>query len=239
MMLNVAKKLPVLLGVILAVSVFIAATTIALHWSSYDLGYFEKAYIRYGIPADLEVSLADLMGYSVLLTDYLRGNNDDPNVVTTVRGETGPLYGEREIMHLEDVRDLFDLSRLLRNVSLLVSLGIFAYALVRKELPACLLGALYGGFGLVVVLALLALLAWTDFERYFVIFHELSFSNDLWMLDPNTENLIRMFPEPFFSGMAMRIFLAMAGSYTAFLGVCKWSLAKNLIPGLQTPAKGR
>src|SRR3989337_2913922 len=48
------------------------------------------------------------------------------------------------------------------------------------------------------LLASLALLALTDFSGAFLQFHYLAFSNDLWQLDPRTDNLIRMFPEGFF-----------------------------------------
>ena len=45
----------------------------------------------------------------------------------------------------------------------------------------------------------------TDFHRYFMIFHEMFFTNDLWLLDPDTDLLIRMLPEGFFLDMAKRI----------------------------------
>lgn len=49
--------------------------------------------------------------------------------------------------------------------------------------------------GLVVLVGLGAL---AGFERLFLVFHEVSFSNDLWQLNPRTDYLIAMFPEGFF-----------------------------------------
>ena len=221
------KKLALFFGAILALSVFLSFTTAMLHRQSYNLNYFERSFVRYGIPEDMGVELGELMTYAVLLTDYLRGEIDSPNTHTTARGRSGPLYGEREIIHLEDVRDLFDLSRSIQSVATLVSLLIAGVALWRKAVVGVARGALLGGLGLVGILALVALLAAADFERYFIIFHELSFSNDLWMLDPNTEFLIRMFPEPFFSGMAGRIAAALGGCYAAFLAGCFWLTSRG------------
>ena len=51
-----------------------------------------------------------------------------------------------------------------------------------------------------VVAAVLLLRA--DFNALFIRFHELVFTNDLWLLDPATDAMIRMLPEPFFEGMA-------------------------------------
>ena len=49
--------------------------------------------------------------------------------------------------------------------------------------------------GLVVLVGLGAL---AGFERLFPAFHQVSFSNDLWQLNPRTDYLIAMFPEGFF-----------------------------------------
>ena len=43
-----------------------------------------------------------------------------------------------------------------------------------------------------------SLLLYLDFNRYFVLFHEIFFDNDLWILDPQTSILIRMVPLNFF-----------------------------------------
>ena len=43
------------------------------------------------------------------------------------------------------------------------------------------------------------------FSALFSQFHFLSFSNDLWMLDPRTDRLIQLFPLGFFFDAALRI----------------------------------
>jgi integral membrane protein (TIGR01906 family) len=54
--------------------------------------------------------------------------------------------------------------------------------------------------GLMVILALWALFG---FERFFLLFHLVSFSNEYWMLDPAKDYLIRLFPEGFFYDAAL------------------------------------
>jgi integral membrane protein (TIGR01906 family) len=44
-----------------------------------------------------------------------------------------------------------------------------------------------------------------DFYKYFTIFHEIFFNNDLWQLEPAKDRLINMFPEAFFSDIAFKI----------------------------------
>ena len=37
-----------------------------------------------------------------------------------------------------------------------------------------------------------------NFDGLFVTFHKLSFANDLWILNPNTDLLVALMPLPFF-----------------------------------------
>ena len=44
-----------------------------------------------------------------------------------------------------------------------------------------------------------------DFSEAFVRFHEMAFSNDLWILDPRTDYLIMLYPEGFWLDATLRI----------------------------------
>ena len=47
------------------------------------------------------------------------------------------------------------------------------------------------------LLLVVRLLAFGGFDRLFLTFHQISFSNDLWQLNQNTDYLLMMFPRPF------------------------------------------
>lgn len=65
--------------------------------------------------------------------------------------------------------------------------------------------ALIGGSALFLGLAgLLALACALDFNRAFLAFHHLFFTNDLWLLNPATDLMIRLLPETFFAQVAGR-----------------------------------
>ncbi len=67
-------------------------------------------------------------------------------------------------------------------------------------------------------LTLVLLLRGADFDALFIRFHQLVFTNDLWLLDPATDALIRMLPEPFFESMAAQGGVAaVVGAFAAFL----------------------
>ena len=68
------------------------------------------------------------------------------------------------------------------------------------------------------VLVFLGIAFTVDFTRCFTIFHEMFFTNDLWMFDESTDYMIRMLPEGFFSDMVIRIVKVFVGCLAA-LGV--------------------
>lgn len=58
--------------------------------------------------------------------------------------------------------------------------------------------ALIAGISVLALALFLAVPAVVDFSSWWTGFHRISFSNDLWLLDPSTEWLIKMFPLEFF-----------------------------------------
>ena len=72
---------------------------------------------------------------------------------------------------------------------------------------------------------LIAAIVATDFSRYFVVFHHIFFNNDLWLLDPRTDMLINIVPEPFFMDTARQIGIVFAFMVLVFFCFCleTWS----------------
>ena len=95
---------------------------------------------------------------------------------------------------------------------------------IRKILPM----AICVGTGLFSALICgLAALISTDFTKYFVIFHQIFFDNDLWILDARTDLLINIVPEPFFMDTAARIAMLVAGSVLCIFFLSLFLLVRN------------
>ena len=207
------RTLKTMSGFLLAVAVLLFFLTAALQWVTYDLQFYERHLSTLGVADDLQVDFPTLMGYVEALTDYLKGSRPSPNVSTVVRGQESLLFGEREIQHLVDVRHLFALSKVISNISLVTILVILVLVTYLGIWRSAIKAYAYASAGVVLLLLVLAVMAAIDFNRVFTIFHLLSFSNDLWLLDPATENLIVMFPEPFFAAAAARILVTASLGY--------------------------
>lgn len=96
-----------------------------------------------------------------------------------------PYFNQRERTHLSDIRALFRLFD--QAWGLLIPAALLLFALARKPDPK---GFLLGcGLTAVLLGAFVAYIA-LDFESAFLLMHRLLFTNDLWLLNPNTDLLI-------------------------------------------------
>jgi integral membrane protein (TIGR01906 family) len=63
---------------------------------------------------------------------------------------------------------------------------------------------------MVALVVLVGVLSLMDFEVLWTRFHQVAFRNDLWQLDPSTDYLIMLFPEPFWFTATIRMATSVA-----------------------------
>ena len=202
-------------------------------------GYFETEYEKYHVLDSLpEMSMSEedgLMAVTHHMMKYLRGDQDAPELQIEVEmgGERRGFFTEREILHMEDVRNLFIGAQRLRAAALILAavLGacLFWQGKVRdgkkgarwkqgaeplnearqqSYFGICLAKGLLIGTGLFLALCvLLGVIVASDFTNAFITFHHIFFTNDLWILDPSVDMLVNIVPEGFFFDTASRILL--------------------------------
>lgn len=111
--------------------------------------------------------------------------------------------------HFADVRRLFLLDLRLLAASVAACVVLFALTRIFRRRCAPLLGrgpGFWAGAGLGVSFALVGGLAALDFDRAFVIFHQLFFpGKDNWIFDPATDPIILLLPQEFFRNCALLI----------------------------------
>lgn len=198
----------VMIALFLVIIMLITAVEAVVYWMP---GYFEYEYEKHQVLEDVHMSMDSLMEVTEHMMGYLRGQEEDLQISTTIRGIVHvPFFNERELMHMEDVRNLFLGGLWLRRICMLcAAVGIFL--LWRRKHLSTLPKFLFQGMALIVAaVALLVVLISTDFNRYFIIFHHIFFKNDLWILNPLTDRLINIVPQPFFIDTAAAIAIVFA-----------------------------
>ena len=200
---------------------------------------YEYALTRYQIADRTGIAPDDLQRASQALIAYF--SNDDPtvNLMVTQRGVVRPLFSEREVLHLVDVKALVRLFVRLQELALVALVLLAGLALWRARgaaLPA--IGAVLG-WGSALTLALLAglvVLALVDFDQLFLQFHLLSFrENDFWLLDPRQHNLIALFPPPFWFDATLLLALVI-GLQALIVAVVGWQVRRLAVVSPPRPA---
>lgn len=182
-------------------------------------GYYYQQYQKYQVAKNIGINMPDLMSSTDRLLEYMDGKRDDLDFRMRIKGVEQEFFSERDKLHMIDVKNLVTQGKLIRNTAfgylLLISLLIYHMAKDRQKYFSKLL--IYTFIGGVVPVLLLAVLMNIDFYKYFTLFHEVFFNNDLWQLDPEKDRLINMYPEAFFSSIAFKIVFYYIGELTALL----------------------
>ena len=163
--------------------------------------FYNYAYNRNETHELIGISQYDLERVTRLLMDYMRGNTDSLDIVVQINGVSRTFFSDIEIAHMIDVQDLFMIGFILRNIALTLFAATLLSGFLYKQGPFLKEYAQSFIFGMIILLifggALTAIIL-TNFERSFIIFHEIFFDNDLWLLDPSVDLLINIVPQQFF-----------------------------------------
>lgn len=200
----------------LAALCFILILT-ALHGVGTDDKLYYQLQMEAGILPEAGISEDDLKTLDAALANYLAGQPDALQMELNVNGTLQSAFNEKELAHLADCFDLFTLLRKVRRrlipwAVLLAVGGAYLLADRRRIRRVAWLSPLI----LLIPLGAFAIWAVVDFDGAFTFFHRALFSNDLWLLDPDTDLLIRICPVAMFMGMGLRVGL---WSLAALVGV--------------------
>ncbi len=182
--------------------------------------FYEKEYVKYKVTESLGMELSDVMAVTDHMMDYLIGREEELSIETEVDGKRQDFFNEQDRLHMADVKNLFLGGLKLRTLFFLLSVLLIGALVLKKADIGKILPRAYG-IAMAVLAAVMLFLGIAfaiDFTRCFTIFHEMFFTNDLWMFDESTDYMIRMLPEGFFSDMVVRIVKVFVGSL-ALLGV--------------------
>ena len=114
------------------------------------------------------------------------------------------IFSNKEILHMKDVKSvmnfIFDISKILSIVFCILTFVLYSY--FRVYIYKLIFYSLSLFLSILVFLGTSFLLF---FQELFIIFHQIAFNNDLWILNPNEDYLLMMYPEDFFRDVAILI----------------------------------
>lgn len=213
---------------VLAVPLIIVSVNVSVYAGS--VGLYTGGFARYHISEVTGISNGQLKDVARGMVGYFNGDVPSPQVEVDILGQSRPVYSQKELMHMEDVRKIIDLFKMLGILSLIIFLLTGLYLLLKFGGGQLLKGLQAGAIVTVAFLGAVMLWALIDFNSIFYFFHILSFSNDLWLLDPAKDYLIMMFPAGFFFDSAVMI-VATIISAAIIVWIAAYAVKRVWLPG--------
>jgi integral membrane protein (TIGR01906 family) len=177
-----------LVPVVLVLSAMRAMMTPAFLYFEYNTPNFP--------PDSFGFTKEDRLYWSQITLDYLL-NPSGISFLADLRFKNGaPVYNERELQHMVDVKNTIQATLLVWYASLavLIALGVFAWGSgIWDDFKA---GLRRGGWLTVILLVGIIAFVLFGFNTFFVAFHNVFFQPGTWMF-LYSDTLIRLFPERF------------------------------------------
>jgi integral membrane protein (TIGR01906 family) len=188
---------------------------------------YKYGFARYSVSETTGITSGELDKAAHGLIDYWNNGDAEIDVTIIKDGQPFTLFNAREVGHLIDVKELIHLGYKCLLGSFIYALLFAALALFWwKDKRLLARGLAWGsGFSLLII-AIVAVASLIDFQWLFWQFHLLSFTNDLWLLDPRTDYLIMLFPEGFWFDAAL-ICTALMALLAFILGFAGWRTLKK------------
>ena len=201
------------LGAGLATGLCVVAVPLALvagnvRGVTLDQRFYLAEFARYDVGSVTGLTSTELRMVAEAFVDYFQAPPGRLNVQLARGGTMLPLFNARELAHMEDVQALMHLVFRVQGLALgyAAAYAAVGFAWRRARFVPVAGWVLLAGAGLTVaLLVVLGGLALTSFSELFLQFHLISFTNDLWLLDPQRDNLIRLYLQGFFQDAALRI----------------------------------
>lgn len=175
----------------------------------FDIGFYKSEFEKYDIYERFDKETADsavenLIGYmksGVPLSDF---------------------FNEKEKLHMADVRNI--IRKLFLLFYILFSVIVMNLLFRKKYFFKSLF---YGGIITLILIFLFFIFSYSSFDFIFYKFHELSFSNDFWKLNPEVDNLKALMPDSFFYDALIRIFFISSASSVVLIFVGFFCMKKK------------
>lgn len=175
----------------------------------------ELEYRMPGFPDDsYGFTQTERLKWSHISLDYLLSNDTISFFDQYSLADGSPLYNDRELSHMDDVKHLVSAGRIVWLAILVLFTGFSLYCYWKHKEKAWYKGLRNGGYITFGLIGLLLLSTFIDFDKLFTQFHSLFFTGDTWIFY-YSDTFIRLFPIRFW--MDAFIYIGILSAAAAFI----------------------
>ena len=181
-------------------SLFISGILAIIFYNCFNLNFYKNFYQKENLAPKIGTTYEELIKNTTNLLDYL-------NHKTILNLDW---YTDKDILHMQDVRTLYSLSykTMIFFIVVFTISTILLIVLCKKRTIFYITNTFNKVLlAFIIVIGILSCIISYNFTSFWIKFHQLLFSNDLWLLSPDESNLIQMVPEEFFISLITTIIL--------------------------------
>ena len=217
-MFSVIQK--ILFNVALFLAILLSNALIIINTDS----FYEFEFNKNNTSLKTGINHSDLFIVVDNIQDFFNGkSNEKIHMTTYINGIEKKLFNSKEIRHMIDVKNLI---LNIKFFNYLLWTTVIVILLIKISLSKDkilntfrVIAKSYFIYSVSILISALILLA-LSFRWIFYFFHIISFNNNLWILDPRTDYLIKIFEEVFFMDAAILIgILTLCYSIIIFLSL--------------------
>lgn len=206
------KYLILLLKIIFPIAILL----IVFQYTAYDVRWYKNEFFKQGIYNQLGET---------------RVNDQADNLFKYLRKKKlleEKYYSQKEILHLKDVKSILYITRHTTWILVILYLVIFLVIAIKKGITECL-KIVYKCFIInIITYSIFIIIALVLFTQIFYIFHRLLFVNNYWLLDPQIEYLVVIFPQDLFLDLFVKIIIySFAVSFVGAITLKIFALKKS------------
>ncbi|MBN2256921.1 MAG: TIGR01906 family membrane protein [Anaerolineaceae bacterium] len=183
--------------------------------------FLNLEYRRPGFPADpLGFTLNERLEYSRVSVNYLVNTRNIDYLEEQVLPDGEPLYNERELSHMVDVKAVVQGAIRCWLIGLVILFATAVWAFKAGWKGIYWRSVSRGGFLTLAIIAFFLIYLLLNFNSLFTRFHTLFFESGTWVFR-YSDSLIRLFPLPFWQDcfIVVGLFSLIGGGILGWLGI--------------------
>ncbi|NLC54608.1 MAG: TIGR01906 family membrane protein [Erysipelothrix sp.] len=194
----------------LTILIFIISILGAVSTSIFELDFYTKTQEKYNVAENMQISQQEVTDATIVALLYTKGQASELTYILENNGASEDLYSEQDKVHMVDVKNLY-LAMYYTFLALAITFFILIIILMfkRKQINVFSLTLIINKVSLytLVLVGMIALFAFVNFDQFWVMFHKIFFRNDLWLMNPYKDALVNLFPEGLFMDLVFKIIL--------------------------------
>lgn len=165
--------------------------------------YLNSLFIKHADFAEVGLDSKDSIEIATLISNYLLGRQNSYEVEG--REDINSKFSNREVLHMQDVRNIF--LRIKHSFYLSSFLSVIFFFMVKGKISVNKKSYFLGLIIPILIILLISIFASINFDKAFVILHKIIFTNDFWILKPRRDFIISFMPIELFFDMAKNMLL--------------------------------